>query len=48
MSQHRYWHAPFWEVLLVVLLSLAFLGCSLYVHGAVPTYQRHWLPSIQR
>ena len=26
MNQHIYWHAPLWEVLLVILTSLAFLG----------------------
>jgi len=26
MGQHVYWHAPLWEVLLVVLMSLTFLG----------------------
>ena len=26
MSQHVYWHAPLWEVLLVILISLALLG----------------------
>ncbi|MFQ5858087.1 MAG: transcriptional regulator, partial [Anaerolineae bacterium] len=26
MDQYVYWHAPLWEVLLVVLISLAFLG----------------------
>jgi hypothetical protein len=26
MGQHVYWHAPLWEVLLVILISLALLG----------------------
>ena len=26
MTQHLYWHAPLWEVLLVVLISLALVG----------------------
>jgi len=26
MGQHVYWHAPLWEVLLVILIGLALLG----------------------